>query len=82
MYHTILWTQQALDLDKENPHAVTSLFKTEENLTLDRAEALDYLSYAMAMVSRHEITAWTVTIHEFAVARKAIECPDSCLDSC
>ena len=45
LYHTILWMQEALDIDK----AADPL--TPSNRTVERKEILDYLSYAMAVVS-------------------------------
>ncbi|XP_076452038.1 prolyl 4-hydroxylase subunit alpha-1-like isoform X2 [Babylonia areolata] len=50
-YHTILWMQEALDIDKET-------YSTPENRTVDRSEVLDYLSYAMAMQGhvKHALT--------------------------
>lgn len=45
LYHTILWMQEALDIDK----AAGPL--SPSNRTVERTEILDYLSYAMAVVS-------------------------------
>lgn len=44
-YHTILWMQEALDLD------AGTATKESEVPSLDRKEVLDYLSYSLAMVS-------------------------------
>ncbi len=40
MYHTVLWMSQAIDILDE-----------EKNKTADKVELLDYLAYAMSMVS-------------------------------
>ncbi len=40
MYHTVLWMSEAVDIWEE-----------EKNKTADKAELLDYLAYAMSMVS-------------------------------
>lgn len=45
LYHTILWMQEALDIDKATPA------HSPANRTVARAEILDYLSYALAVVS-------------------------------
>lgn len=45
LYHTILWMQEALDIDRAAP------YNPGNRTAVERKEILDYLSYALAVVS-------------------------------